>query len=374
MSMATTSTTATPAAVQAPLSRVGPTLSDRRRALLAVPPWPRVGRPRRAARGGRPAPAGGAPGVTGGRGQLKAGGGTVGRPGARDGPRGPAASHAPRRASRLGRLPIVHASCIPSLRGQIRCHPVTGADKGGAVPRSRRAMTRSRDFMQVDVFTIHPLPGQPGGCRAGRDRPDDEQMQQVASWTNLSETTFVLPPTAPAADYRATYLHPLVRAPFRRSPDARARHMLLWPLAARPRDSVVQECAAGLVTVRRSEAGLAFAAPPRSVRAGRRGSVGRGAGRPGGRGRRGGRGALGRQRAGMGGRAAGRRRARSWRSAPAPSGRSVTRSGLFGPYPPGSEFAYEVRAFFPRTAPPSRTRSRVASTPRWPSGWWAPAR
>jgi PhzF family phenazine biosynthesis protein len=88
-------------------------------------------------------------------------------------------------------------------------------------------------------------------------------MQRFAHWTNLSETTFVLPPTAPSADYRVRIFTPVGELPFAGHPTLGTCHA--WRSAnpsAERADVVVQECAVGLVEVRRKTAGLAFAAPP----------------------------------------------------------------------------------------------------------------
>jgi PhzF family phenazine biosynthesis protein len=89
----------------------------------------------------------------------------------------------------------------------------------------------------------------------------DEQMQGVASWTNLSETTFVFPPTAPAADYRVRIFTPTSELPFAGHPTLGTAHAFMAISGLTP-DTLVQECAAGLVPLRRTEAGLAFGAPP----------------------------------------------------------------------------------------------------------------
>jgi PhzF family phenazine biosynthesis protein len=90
-----------------------------------------------------------------------------------------------------------------------------------------------------------------------------EQMQQFAAWTNLSETTFVLPPTGPGADYRVRIFTPVAELPFAGHPTLGTCHA--WLAAGgtpRQPDVIVQECGAGLVTLRRTPDGLAFAAPP----------------------------------------------------------------------------------------------------------------
>jgi PhzF family phenazine biosynthesis protein len=89
-------------------------------------------------------------------------------------------------------------------------------------------------------------------------------MQRLARWTNLSETTFVLPPTVPEADYRLRIFTPDGELPFAGHPTLGSARAWLdgGGMAQRP-DLVVQECAAGLVTVRRGADTLSFAAPPR---------------------------------------------------------------------------------------------------------------
>ncbi|MGW0147469.1 PhzF family phenazine biosynthesis protein [Streptomyces sp. NPDC003333] len=125
-------------------------------------------------------------------------------------------------------------------------------------------MPRSRSFVQVDVFPTHPYSGNPVAVVLDGTDLSDEQMQRVARWTNLSETTFVLPPTVPEADYRLRIFTPEGELPFAGHPTlGSARAWLEDGGTPRNADHLVQECAAGLVTVRRSEDSLAFAAPPR---------------------------------------------------------------------------------------------------------------
>ena len=88
-------------------------------------------------------------------------------------------------------------------------------------------------------------------------------MQRLARWTNLSETTFVLPPTAPEADYRLRIFTPGGELPFAGHPTlGSARAWLENGGTPQHPDRIVQECAAGLVSVRRGEGTLSFAAPP----------------------------------------------------------------------------------------------------------------
>ncbi|NLE72464.1 MAG: PhzF family phenazine biosynthesis protein, partial [Actinomycetales bacterium] len=67
---------------------------------------------------------------------------------------------------------------------------------------------RTRDFAQVDVFTAEPYLGNPVAVVLDADGLSDDAMAAFARWTNLSETTFVLPATDPAADYRLRIFTP----------------------------------------------------------------------------------------------------------------------------------------------------------------------
>jgi PhzF family phenazine biosynthesis protein len=87
-------------------------------------------------------------------------------------------------------------------------------------------------------------------------------MQRFANWTNLSETAFVLPPTAPGADYRVRIFTPTQELPFAGHPTLGTCHAWLAENPGHARDTVVQECGAGLIAIRRTGGRLAFAAPP----------------------------------------------------------------------------------------------------------------
>ncbi|MET0335390.1 MAG: PhzF family phenazine biosynthesis protein [Rhizobacter sp.] len=118
-------------------------------------------------------------------------------------------------------------------------------------------------FTQVDVFTDQPLKGNPLAVVHGADALSDEQMQAFAVWTNLSETTFLLQPTDPAADYRVRIFTPNGELPFAGHPTLGSCHA--WQQAGgqpRARGIVVQQCKVGLVRIRATEQGAAFAAPP----------------------------------------------------------------------------------------------------------------
>jgi PhzF family phenazine biosynthesis protein len=121
----------------------------------------------------------------------------------------------------------------------------------------------TRQFRQVDVFTETGYLGNPVAVVLGGDGLSDEQMQVFARWTNLSETTFVLAPRASGADYRVRIFTPARELPFAGHPTLGTCHA--WLEAGGVPGSVgtiMQECESGLVTLRQTEAGLAFAAPP----------------------------------------------------------------------------------------------------------------
>ena len=125
----------------------------------------------------------------------------------------------------------------------------------------------TRRFTQLDVFTATPLLGNPLAVVHDAQGLADEQMAAFARWTNLSETTFLLPPTEPGADYRVRIFTPGGELPFAGHPTLGSCHAWL-AAGGQPRaaDEVVQQCGVGLVRVRREAVGgrtrLAFAAPP----------------------------------------------------------------------------------------------------------------
>ena len=117
-------------------------------------------------------------------------------------------------------------------------------------------------FRQVDVFTSQPLRGNPLAVVVGADALTDAQMAAFANWTNLSETTFLLRPTNPLADYRVRIFTPHSELPFAGHPTLGSCHVWLTTGAV-PKGSseVVQESEIGFVRVRRSPGRLSFAAP-----------------------------------------------------------------------------------------------------------------
>lgn len=108
----------------------------------------------------------------------------------------------------------------------------------------------SRKCKVVDVFTAQPLLGNPVAVVLDAEGLDGTTMQQIARWTNLSETTFVLPPTRPEADYRLRIFTPGSELPFAGHPTLGSAHAVLESGRATPRDGrLVQECGAGLINI-----------------------------------------------------------------------------------------------------------------------------
>ncbi len=117
-------------------------------------------------------------------------------------------------------------------------------------------------FTQVDVFTDTPLRGNPLAVVHAADTLSDAQMRDFARWTNLSETTFLLAPTDPAADYRVRIFTVERELPFAGHPTLGSCHAWLAAGGRAQGAEVVQQCEAGLVRIRRDGERLAFAAPP----------------------------------------------------------------------------------------------------------------
>jgi predicted PhzF superfamily epimerase YddE/YHI9 len=120
-----------------------------------------------------------------------------------------------------------------------------------------------RRFAQVDVFGATAGSGNPVAVVLDGDGMDAAHMQQIAAWLNVAETTFVLPPELPDADYRVRIFTVTAELPFAGHPTLGSCHAWLAAgNAPRGTDTVVQECAGALVRVRRTGSCLAFAAPP----------------------------------------------------------------------------------------------------------------
>ena len=121
-----------------------------------------------------------------------------------------------------------------------------------------------RPFKQIDVFSSVPFQGNPLAVILNAEGLTGEQMQAIARWTNLSETTFVLPALDPTADYRVRIFTTQDEFPFAGHPTLGTAHALLEAgLQPKTPGVLVQECGVGLVPVRISAGGaLAFRAPP----------------------------------------------------------------------------------------------------------------
>jgi PhzF family phenazine biosynthesis protein len=127
---------------------------------------------------------------------------------------------------------------------------------------------RARDFLQVDVFADRPGAGNGLAVVLDGDGMDAATMQRFAHWTNLSETAFVLPPSAPGASYRVRIFTPVSELPFAGHPSVGTAHALLdagrvVPDAGR----LVQECAAGLLPIVVAGEGAARVVSVRAPRA-----------------------------------------------------------------------------------------------------------
>ena len=120
-----------------------------------------------------------------------------------------------------------------------------------------------RRFAQLDVFTNEPLRGNPLAVVVDGEGMTDDEMARFANWTNLSETTFLLPPTDPSADYRVRIFTTSGELPFAGHPTIGSCRAWLDHGGRPSRDDVVvQECGVGLVAIRDDGDRLAFAAPP----------------------------------------------------------------------------------------------------------------
>jgi PhzF family phenazine biosynthesis protein len=222
-----------------------------------------------------------------------------------------------------------------------------------------------RPFSQVDVFSSEPFGGNPVAVVLDGSGLSAGQMQLAANWTNLSETTFVLPATDPGADYQVRIFTPSTELPFAGHPTLGTCHAWLESgHGPRQPDVVVQQCGAGLVRIRRGGM-LGFAAPP-LIRSGPVSEplLEQVAGQ------------LGIARADMVA-AAWADNGPGWIAVLLASAQAVLDVrpgdgdldvGLAGPYPPGSECAFEVRAFFPaggRSVEDPVTGSLNASLAQW---------
>ena len=117
-------------------------------------------------------------------------------------------------------------------------------------------------FKQVDVFTPRPFRGNPVAVVLDGDGLDADSMQRIAAWTNLSETTFVLSPSVPEADYRLRIFTPRAELPFAGHPTLGSAHAVLEAGIVKPTDGRMrQECGAGIIDLRAEGDRLWLTAP-----------------------------------------------------------------------------------------------------------------
>jgi PhzF family phenazine biosynthesis protein len=119
-----------------------------------------------------------------------------------------------------------------------------------------------RRFAQVDVFGGSHCAGNPVAVVLDAEGLREEELQRFARWTNLSETTFVSPPTRPEADYRARIFTPVLELPFAGHPTLGTCHAWREAGGEAAGEEIVQECEAGLIRIRGEADRLAFEAPP----------------------------------------------------------------------------------------------------------------
>ena len=125
---------------------------------------------------------------------------------------------------------------------------------------------RERNFSQVDVFTAVPYKGNPVAVVLDGEGLSDAEMQGFANWTNLSETTFVLPPSDPAADYRVRIFTPKAELPFAGHPTLGTAHAVLEAGGAAAKGGkLIQQCAVGLVELTLANNALSFRLPRYAV-------------------------------------------------------------------------------------------------------------
>lgn len=123
-------------------------------------------------------------------------------------------------------------------------------------------MPMPHEFRQVDVFSTAATKGNALAVVHDADDLSTEQMASFARWTNLSETTFLLKPTTPDADYRVRIFTPLQELPFAGHPTLGSCHAWLEAGGTPSGRTIIQQCNAGLITIRAKENRFAFAAPP----------------------------------------------------------------------------------------------------------------
>lgn len=122
-------------------------------------------------------------------------------------------------------------------------------------------------FKQVDVFTAKPFLGNPVAVVIGAEGLSTGEMQRIAGWTNLSETTFLLPPTVPGASYRLRIFTPRQELPFAGHPTIGSAHAALESGFARAADGLLrQECGAGVLEIAVEDGRIFVKAPQPRLR------------------------------------------------------------------------------------------------------------
>jgi len=125
--------------------------------------------------------------------------------------------------------------------------------------------TRARRFLQVDVFADRPGAGNPLAVVLDADHLDAAAMQRIAAWTNLAETTFLLPPTEPGADYRVRIFTTRQEIAFAGHPSIGSAHAAVAAGVCTARDgALLQQCQAGLLPIRCEDDGAYSVRVPRS--------------------------------------------------------------------------------------------------------------
>jgi PhzF family phenazine biosynthesis protein len=128
---------------------------------------------------------------------------------------------------------------------------------------SEAGIMKLRPYREIDVFTGQPYLGNPLAVVMDASGLDAPAMQQFTRWTNLSEASFLLPPSDPGADYQVRIFTPYRELPFAGHPTLGSCHAWLAGGGAPRSDRrIVQQCGVGLVELRRDGTRLAFAAPP----------------------------------------------------------------------------------------------------------------
>jgi PhzF family phenazine biosynthesis protein len=119
-------------------------------------------------------------------------------------------------------------------------------------------MSFKRRFMQIDVFSRTPMKGNPLAVVVDGEGLDEATMRAFARWTNLSETVFLLPPTAPEADYRVRIFTPRQELPFAGHPSVGSAYAAIEAGLVDPaKTRLIQQCAAGLLPVQVEQSGAA---------------------------------------------------------------------------------------------------------------------